>query len=1151
MFFLKKGFFFFILCLSSLYLHAQESFYTPDGKERLLFSTEKILIEFEAGIGTELQKEVLSNFSELAPFNAEMLTPQPFSAAIVPLNNIRSENIPFLVAKLKREKHIKYAGAFLQHPDGTLLGITRKLIVGIKQQTDRNLLYDLVRKLGGMTIKFNEFDPLMFHVELEPGHPSNGLQIANKIFETGLVAYAEPDFLRIMKKLSTNDPLNSNQWALNNDGTNTSTWGGIAGSDMSVFNAWATTTGSSSIKVAILDEGVDLIHPDLQANLEPGYDATGNGSAGGPSGDDAHGTACAGIVAAVGNNNLGMAGVAYGCRIIPVRIAFSSGSSWITSNTIIANAINWAWQTGGADVLSNSWGGGSSSSAINSAIDAAIANGRGGLGSPVLFAAGNSNGSVIYPGSYAPTIAVIAMSMCDQRKSPSSCDGETWWGSCYGTNADVAAPGVKIVATDISGTAGYNAGDYTTTFNGTSSACPNAAGVMALILSQAPLLTEQEARFTLESSCDKVGGYTYLSGQTGQPNGTWSTNLGYGRVNAEAALSLLQAPLNDDAGIRNISSPTGSICQEKIQPQIQLMNYGSNPLDSVTINYQLNAGSVQSILWDGPLASGAYTNVTLPEISLTGGNQTLTIFTSNPNGQTDNKMSNDTAQTTFFVGTIDLTLTLTLDNYPSETSWVIRDSTTGNILASGNNYQNSNTTVVENFCLNAGCYEFVIYDSYGDGICCNYGNGSFLLQNDETGQTIAEGGNFGSSDTTAFCLTAPQLSADDAGITSIIGPLGLVCETSDTPSVTLKNFGTDTLTSVIINYSLNNGTPSNYSWTGNLQPSATTEVTLPPISLVNYSNTLKVYTSLPNGNVDGRTSNDTIADNFNYADIDISLHITLDLYPGETSWEIRDTGGNRIIQGGNYKVSGETIIEDFCLTAGCYDFYIFDAYGDGMCCNFGNGAYALINPLTGDTLASGGSFTYTEVTNFCYFQSPEPNNCPDSLLLADMALTDSLYQAGIFLSSSGVVSATDSVTLQAGSKIVLLPGFQAEPGSNLTLRIASCINQNLLKAALNQASSNYANLMQKTPSFDVPSLKTFPNPFHHTTTLEYYLPENSENCSLIISDLNGKVITSILQGQSLTKGLYQEKLSINLPPGIYIATLQAGKHRVVRKLVSF
>ncbi|PLX27610.1 MAG: hypothetical protein C0600_10190, partial [Ignavibacteria bacterium] len=326
------------------------------------------------------------------------------------------------------------------------------------------------------------------------------------------------------------------QWALNNTGS-ASQYNGTPGADMEVFPAWGITTGSSAVRVAIIDEGVDMAHPDLAANIVAGYDAMGLGSGGNPQNDDAHGTACAGIVAAVGNNSTGVVGIAYNSRIVAVRVAYGVGPYWATSDAILADGINWAWSTGGADVLSNSWGGGSPTMVINTAIDNAVLYGRGGLGASVLFSAGNGNSYVKYPANYNTTIAVAATSMCDTRKTPSSCDGEYWWGSDYGTNLDIAAPGVKIYTTDISGAAGYRSGDYMPTFNGTSSACPNAAGVMALIYAVNPALTHTQARQIIETTVEKVGGYTYTANVTGQPNGSWSTELGYGRVNAYQAVN--------------------------------------------------------------------------------------------------------------------------------------------------------------------------------------------------------------------------------------------------------------------------------------------------------------------------------------------------------------------------------------------------------------------------------------------------------------------------------------------------------------------------------------------------------------------------------------------------------------------------------------
>ncbi len=338
----------------------------------------------------------------------------------------------------------------------------------------------------------------------------------------------------------TNDPLYSSQWSVNNQGY----YGGVIDADLDVEEAWSYTTGND-IKVAIIDEGVDLNHPDLMANLLLGYDAIGGNSNGGPNitTDDSHGTACAGIVAAVGNNNLGVAGIAYNSKILPVRIAYTNGYSlgdqrrkWISSDTWIANGISWAVQNG-ADVLSNSWGGGSPSTTITNAINNAVTNGRNGKGCIVLFSSGNENTAVSYPATLPNVISVGASSMCDQRKTPTSCDGETRWGSNYGTGIDVIAPGVQIFTTDISRLSGYGTADYISDFNGTSSACPNVAGVVALILSVKPSLTGIEARQILESSTDKINGYSYSSSISGQPNGTWNNEVGYGRINALKAVS--------------------------------------------------------------------------------------------------------------------------------------------------------------------------------------------------------------------------------------------------------------------------------------------------------------------------------------------------------------------------------------------------------------------------------------------------------------------------------------------------------------------------------------------------------------------------------------------------------------------------------------
>ena len=784
-----------LLCLFSSVV-AQNHFYGPEGVVRMPLSKEKILIQFAKGVDYNTQQQILAGANTILPLQREMVLPAP-KITIAHLTNIQhEEEIYNVIRTLNDHPQVQYANYFLQHEDGTLHGIMDKVLVRLKNFSDVALLERQLRTLDANIVAVNEFDPLLYHVKAVG--KKNALAVANALHETYLFEYAEPDLLRLMKPLNTNDPYVGSQWALNNDGINTSQWGGAAGADMDVYNAWALNTGSASVKIAIIDEGVDLSHPDLAANMLAGYDATGQGSNGGYSNNDAHGTACAGIAAAVGNNSTGVAGVAYGSKIIPVRIAYGSGGGWVTTSTWIANGINWAWQTANADVLSNSWGGGTPSTTVNNAIDGAVNNGRGGLGAPVLFSAGNNNGAVIWPANYNSTIAVIASSMCDQRKSPSSCDGETHWGSCFGTNADIAAPGVKIYTTDISGSAGYTSGDYIATFNGTSSACPNAAGAMALVISMNQGLSEQQARQAIETTCEKVGGYTYNSNVSGQPNGTWSTEMGYGRVNAYYAVGSVNSSGSDDAGIFAITTPSGNACGSSVIPQVKLMNYGSNALTSVKIKYRVDAGSLQTYTWTGNLASFTSTDVTLPAIGVSSdGNHTFTAFTKLPNGVTDSDPSNDSGSSTFFSGSEILTLTIVFDNYPSEVSWTVKDNA-GNTIVQHGAYTNAGqgSTVIETICVPAGCYDFTIYDTAGDGICCMFGNGSYTLTENSTGNTLASGGQYGFSENTNFCT-----NSGNPPITVTAIPTHISCNGAGDGSV----LATPTNGNAPYTYSWNNG----------------------------------------------------------------------------------------------------------------------------------------------------------------------------------------------------------------------------------------------------------------------------------------------------------------------------------------------------------
>jgi hypothetical protein len=284
------------------------------------------------------------------------------------------------------------------------------------------------------------------------------------------IAWAELDG-RARYSFEPNDPLFPDQlWAQSID----------------LPGAWSITAGSADIVVAVVDSGVSRSHPDLQGKLLQGHDFLNGDND--PEDDIGHGTAVAGIVAAAGDDGVGIAGVAMEARILPVKVGSAEGAPI----SILAQGIIWAVDQG-ADVINLSLVTDQTSMALQEALLYAHRNGI-----PVVAAAGNEPDAVTYPGAYPESISVGA---------------STFWGSVadFSTlqnRVDLIAPGSSVLAPWWSPTSG----DGWNAVSGTSFAAPMVSGTLALLLSIDPELTIDDMRGLLTSTALPVSGDTPIPG---------------------------------------------------------------------------------------------------------------------------------------------------------------------------------------------------------------------------------------------------------------------------------------------------------------------------------------------------------------------------------------------------------------------------------------------------------------------------------------------------------------------------------------------------------------------------------------------------------------------------------------------------------------
>jgi len=280
------------------------------------------------------------------------------------------------------------------------------------------------------------------------------------------VAFAEPNHMRSQMR-TPNDPVLTQQWALR---------------DIHAYEAWDITTGGD-ITIALLDTGVSPSHPDLSHKLLRGYDFYNNDDD--ARDDEGHGTYTAGVAAASSNNGAGIAGICWGCKILPVKVLGSRGQG---DDATIAQGIRWAVDQG-VRIISMSLGGPEDTLVMRDAVSYAHDHN-------VLIIAASGNGQADgnrpnYPAAYPTVLAVSATN---------STDGVTGF-STTGSFVDIAAPGVGLWSTIWS----PRDGDTYGVENGTSASCPHVAGAAALALTLRPDLSADQLAEVLEAAADDQG----------------------------------------------------------------------------------------------------------------------------------------------------------------------------------------------------------------------------------------------------------------------------------------------------------------------------------------------------------------------------------------------------------------------------------------------------------------------------------------------------------------------------------------------------------------------------------------------------------------------------------------------------------------------
>jgi kexin len=532
----------------------QESIYWYEKgvKKRAWMALDEAAIFLEKGKEAEVNQSLM--IQQLHP-QATITEKNNFIIYLKTPELIGKELILRTISSIRTLQGVKHASQVFytskeKHPE-TRLVLTGEIIVQFPTEYSESQISAIEKEYGFEQLKSFGFSQNTFLYRV--GNTLNSLDVANHLYESGLVNYAYPNWLRGRTKRATpNDPLFPDQWHLKNTGQE----GGTAGEDANVTSVWDTYQTSSSEVVAIVDDGLEIGHEDLTDNVIAGQSWDYVDGDSDPTAGD-HGSSCAGVAAGRGFNGIGITGAAPFAGLVGHRL-LDAGTDANEADALTRNSEL-------IDIYSNSWGPSDDGSHLEGpgpltedALENGVTNGRGALGSIYVWAGGNGydTDNSNYDG-YANsryTIAVAASTNYGDRAEYSEK------GANILVNAPSSGGSLEITTTDRTGVEGYDPSNYTNSFGGTSSASPLVSGIIALMLQANPDLTWRDVQHILIETAD----------QNNSTDADWTTNgagyhvnhkYGFGRVDAQAAadLALSWTSVSSETSIQASSSPNSAI----------------------------------------------------------------------------------------------------------------------------------------------------------------------------------------------------------------------------------------------------------------------------------------------------------------------------------------------------------------------------------------------------------------------------------------------------------------------------------------------------------------------------------------------------------------------------------------------------------------